>query len=86
MVYNCRLNACEIVRHDDVLHIKILIYCFINKCQRLSKGQSTIDNPENLARQNTQDEDEQNKNTTKTTEGKDEPNTVFTRNSERKDT
>ena len=86
MVYNCRLNACEIVRHDVVLHITNLINCFLNKCQRLLKGQSTIDNPENLVRQDTQDEDEQNKNTTKTTEGKDEPNTFFTRNSERKDT
>ena len=34
------------------------------KRQRKPKGQSTMDNPEKLATQGTQDEDKQNKNTT----------------------
>ena len=36
----------------------------VNKRQRIPKGQSKMDNPENLATQGTQDEDKQNKNTT----------------------
>ena len=35
-----------------------------NKCQRIAKGQSKMDNPEKLATQGTQDEDKQNNNTT----------------------
>ena len=43
---------------------KLNRYKVNNKCQRISKGQSTMDNPEKLATWGTQDEDKQNKNTT----------------------
>ena len=35
-----------------------------NKRQRIPKGQSKMDNPENLTTQGTQDEEKQNKNIT----------------------
>ena len=40
------------------------LYNSINKCWRIQKGQSKIDNPEKLVIQDTQDEGKQNKNTT----------------------
>ena len=43
----------------------MVISCtYINKRQRIQKGQSKIDNPEKLATWGTQDEEKQNKNTT----------------------
>ena len=36
----------------------------IYKRQRISQGQSQMDNPEKFARQGTQDEEKQNRNTT----------------------
>ena len=37
----------------------------LNKRSRIQKAQSKVDNPEKLATQGTQDEDKQNKNTTR---------------------
>ena len=41
-----------------------MFHCDFNKRQRIQKGQSKMNNPEQLATCSTQDEDEQNKNTT----------------------
>ena len=41
-----------------------MVTSIVNKRQRLPKGQSEKDNPENLATQGTQDEEKQKKNTT----------------------
>ena len=42
-----------------------IVQKFVNKCQRISKGHSKMDNPEKLATQGTQDDDKQNKAKTK---------------------
>ena len=38
------------------------VQAILNKCQRISKGQSKMNNPEKLATQGTQDKEKQNKN------------------------
>ena len=43
---------------------KTMSCCMIYKRQRISQGQSQMNNPEKLARQGTQDEEKQNRNTT----------------------
>ena len=42
-----------------------MVTSVVNKRQRIPKGQSKKDNPEKLATQGTQDEEKQNKNTTR---------------------
>ena len=49
---------------QDIMLTKILLP-MLNKRQKIPKGQSKMDNPETLAIQGTQDEENQSKNTTK---------------------
>ena len=48
----------------SVLILNLYGFNYVNKRQRIPKGQSKMDNPDKLATQATQDKDKQNKNTT----------------------
>ena len=54
------------------------LYFSLNKRQRITKGQSKMDNPEKLATQGTQDEDNPEKLATQGTQDEDNPEKLAT--------